>query len=261
VRRDVPVTVRPASGQDRAWAELAAELTPAKSLARVEAATARVVAAVTVVGVLLTGLGVVVAGLPTTSGAARVLAVVAVVAGSLAVVLALAAQVLTVTRGLNAGNLVEVRAWYRRRLAVRAPLAQAGTVLLVVAALAAGTAATIRVVGGDPDDPTIAVTRTSPPAASTAATPATGTDTVTVEVTFRGLHPGDVATVRITAGTRVLARAAFTPGPDGTAARTLSVDHVDAAATVTVQATAGSRACMGTISAGAARPELPCRVV
>jgi len=251
--------VRPTSGQDRAWAELAAELTPAKSLTRVEAATARVVAAVTVVGVLLTGLGVVVAGLPATSGAARVLAVVAVVAGSLAVVLALAAQVLTVTRGLNAGNLVEVRAWYRRRLAVRAPLAQAGTALLVVAALAAGTAATIQAVGGDPDDPTIAVTRTSTPATSTAAT--TGADTVTVEVTFRGLQPGDVATVSITAGTLMLAQAAFTPGPDGTAPRTLSADHVDAAATVRVQATAASRTCMGTINPGAARPELSCREV
>jgi uncharacterized membrane protein YccF (DUF307 family) len=42
--------VRPTSAADRAWVELAGELSPAKSLARVDAATARVVTTVTIVG-------------------------------------------------------------------------------------------------------------------------------------------------------------------------------------------------------------------
>ena len=48
--------VRPPSPADQAWAELAADLTPAKSLARIDTVTARAVTTITVVGVLLTGL-------------------------------------------------------------------------------------------------------------------------------------------------------------------------------------------------------------
>ena len=49
--------VRPPSRADQAWADLAAELAPAKSLARIDTVTARAVTTITVVGVLLTGLG------------------------------------------------------------------------------------------------------------------------------------------------------------------------------------------------------------
>ena len=59
-----PAPVRSTTKSDRNWAELAAELTPAKSLARVDTVTARAVTTITVIGVLLTGLGVLSAGLP-----------------------------------------------------------------------------------------------------------------------------------------------------------------------------------------------------
>ena len=68
LRRDLdPVTgpVRPPTRADQAWAHLAAELTPARSLARIDTVTARAVTTITVVGVLLTGLGALAAGLPT----------------------------------------------------------------------------------------------------------------------------------------------------------------------------------------------------
>lgn len=83
--------VRRSSPSDQAWAELAAELTPAKSLARVDTVTARAVTTITVVGVLLTGLGALGAGLLAQAGPAHALAVATVITAALAVACALAA--------------------------------------------------------------------------------------------------------------------------------------------------------------------------
>jgi hypothetical protein len=102
--------------------ELAEQLTPARSLGRLDTATARVVSTVSVVATLLTGLGLVAAGLPDAGPGGRGWAVVAVVLAFLAVLAALAAQVVTITRGLNANNLKAVEGWYRRRFGLRAPL-------------------------------------------------------------------------------------------------------------------------------------------
>ena len=77
--------VSPLSPADQTWADLGAELTPAKSLTRVDAVTARAITTITVVGVLLTGLGAVTAGLLTQNGAARVLAAVTVITAAAAV--------------------------------------------------------------------------------------------------------------------------------------------------------------------------------
>lgn len=56
-------------------------------------------------------------------------------------VCALVAQMLTITRRLNPGNLIEVQEWYRRQFGTRARATQAATVLLVLAALLAGATA------------------------------------------------------------------------------------------------------------------------
>jgi uncharacterized membrane protein YedE/YeeE len=117
-----------------AWRALAEELTPAKSLARVDAATSRVVSNVTVVGSLLTGLGLLAAGLPATDVAARSLAVAGAVAAVLAVACALTAQILSIRRGLNTNNLLMVKAWYGGQFRRRAYPARAATVLLLVLA-------------------------------------------------------------------------------------------------------------------------------
>jgi hypothetical protein len=140
-----PHPVRSVTAADKAWADLAAQLTPAASMARVDTVTARSVTTITVIGVLLTGLGALGADqLAKDSGAATGLAVAAVIVASLAVACALAAQVLTITRRLNPANLEQVRAWYHRQFTVRARATQAATLLLVLAALLAGaTAATV----------------------------------------------------------------------------------------------------------------------
>jgi hypothetical protein len=235
------MTVRPTGDADRVWVELAEELTPAKSLARIDAATARVVTTTAVIGTLLTGLGLVAATASTTSTWSRRLAVAAVVIAACAVVMALSAQVLSVTRTVNRNNLVEVRRWYDRRFTSRATPTRWATILLVVAALAAGGSALLKALDPGPTDPTIAVSRTY--------LPETRTDTVTVEVTFRDLDPGTVATVRVTAAGRVVATAAFTPATDGTATRTVTADRLNPGAAVTVDATADRTTCTATSAA------------
>jgi hypothetical protein len=67
--------------------------------------------------------------------------VAAVIAATLAVACALVAQVLTITRRLHPGNLLEVREWYERQFGTRARATQAATVLLILAALLAGATA------------------------------------------------------------------------------------------------------------------------
>jgi hypothetical protein len=131
-------SVRQTSTADQAWVDLSAQLTPAASLARIDAVTARAVTTVTVIGLLLTGLGALGAGQFARHGAARGLAVAAVVTATLAVASALAAQVLTITRGLNTDDLLQVKAWYRRQFNIRARTTQAATILLILAAILAG---------------------------------------------------------------------------------------------------------------------------
>jgi hypothetical protein len=254
----------PSSPQDLAWVALAEELAPAKSLTRLDAATARVVTNVTVVGTLLTGLGILGASLPSVTGWARGLAVTAVVTAALAVVLALSAQVVTVTR-IRTGDLLEVQAWYRRRVRIRGPLTVASTVLLAGATAVGAGAAVVAVLDPPATPPTIAVTRTTtpPPTAAAAASGvpvANGSGTqsapasmsvVAVEVTLHGLDPGEAATVTVSsAGIRV-AQAAFTATPDGIAARTLSVG-VPVDVVVAVEVAAGPWTCRATLT-----PERP----
>lgn len=147
--------VRPVSAADRAWADLAAQLTPAASIARVDNVTSRAITTVIVIGLLLTGLGVLGADqLASDSPAVTALAVAAVLTASLSVACALTAQVLTVSRRLNTADLEQVKAWYYRQFTVRAYATQAATILLILAALLSGaTAATILLTAPAPTHP------------------------------------------------------------------------------------------------------------
>jgi hypothetical protein len=254
--------VRPVSDEDRVWVNLAAELTPAKSLERVDTATDRVVRTVTIIGTLLGGLGVFGATKPSVSGPARWLTIAAVACAALAVACALAAQILTITRHLNPENLAAVRAWYKRRIDTRGYPTRAATFLLLTGGVLAGAAAIVALATATPDQATIAVTRALDNA--TVTTPGTGTGTgtttITAEVTFRGLTSGQSATVMVSAAGsgQVLASAAITPATDGTATRTLTVSGLPPAEPVTVVARGASQQCRATLGPGSARPVVTC---
>ncbi|HTS95754.1 MAG TPA: hypothetical protein VMI33_03970 [Streptosporangiaceae bacterium] len=243
--------VRPPARADRVWDEFAAELTPAKSLARVDTVTARAVTTITVVGLLLTGLGALGAGLLADNGAARGLAVATVITAAVAVACALVAQVLTITRHLNPGNRAEVRAWYRRQFNARAYPTQAATVLLLAAALLAGATAAVTLAATPPATPAVSVTQTSP------ASPGTGQ--VTVTVGFSGLGPGQAATVTVTSAGRVLARAVATPAADGTATVSLTATRPAAGQPVIVTARDPGQSCRATLPGGSVTPAVTCR--
>ncbi len=249
--------VRPPSSRDQAWAELAAGLAPAKSLARIDAVTARAVTTVTVVGVLLTGLGAASAALPAQPGTARALAAAAAITAALAVAAALTAQVLTITRRLNPANLTDVKTWYYRQFTLRAYPAQAATVLLLAAALLAGAAAATALFTSPPGTPALTITQTPGPGGIAVGQQSA----VTVTVTFNGMAPGQPATVILTtpgtAGT--LARAAATATPDGTAAITLTT-RLAGAQTVVVTAADPHQVCQATLSPARAQPAVTCHI-
>lgn len=248
--------VGPPSARDEAWTDLAAELTPVKSLARIDTVTARAITTVTVVGVLLTGLGAVSAALPAQPGLARVLAAAAAIAAALAVAAALIAQVLTITRRLNPANLADVRAWYRRQFELRAYPAQAATVLLLLSAVLAGASAASDLLAGPAATPALTVTQVPGPGHVPAAQQQA---TITASVTFGDLSPGQPVTVVLTTpGTAgALARAAASARQDGTAAITLTT-RLSAAQTVVVTATDPHQTCQATLSPTQLEPVLTC---
>ncbi len=260
--------VRPVTAEDRVWVNLADELTPAKSLERVDTATDRVVRTVTIIGTLLGGLGVFGATKPSVSGPARWITIAAVACAALAVACALAAQILTITRHLNPENLAEVRAWYKRRIDTRGYPTRAATLLLLIGAVLAGLAAIVALATATPSQPSIAVTRAlndATPGAGAAPGAGTGpaaqpTSTITAEVTFPGLTSGQSATVVISAARtgQVLASAAITPATDGTATRTLTVSGLPPSVPVTVLAQGGSHQCRASLGAGSTRPTITC---
>src|SRR4051794_38295307 len=85
---------QPVSARDRLWVGAAAELTPAKSLARMDERAKQVVANVSLVGTVLAGLGLVASGKLDRSTPGWVVAVAAVCVALVAVVLALASTLL-----------------------------------------------------------------------------------------------------------------------------------------------------------------------
>lgn len=236
-------SVRPETAEDRRWRALADELAPAKSLQRLDAAAARVVSTVSVVATVLTGLGLLAAGASNLPGPARVLAVAAAVVAVVALMVALAGQAVSVGRGLKLDNLAEVEQWYLRRFQRRAPLARIATILLVVAVACAGLAAVVSLLGGEDEAPTLAVTQTA--------------DAVTVDLTFRGLDPGQIATATVKVDSQVVAVAAFGPGTDGTATRSFTVAKVAVGGVVSVYAQGGASTCTATLQPGAA-PTVTC---
>ena len=136
------------------------------------------------------------------------LAVVAAALAVAALLTALRGQTITVTHGLILDNRPEVEQWFAEQFPRRARLARWATGLLGCA----GLSAIVSLVVGGNEAPTLAVTRTA--------------DTVTVDVTFRGLDPDQIATARVTVDGQVVAVAAFGPGADGMASRTLTVAKV-----------------------------------
>lgn len=255
-------SVRPPSRSDQAWADLGTELTPARSLARIDNATARTVTTITVIGVLLTALGLLSATQIVRNGTARGLAVATVISAVLAVGSALSAQLLTITRDMNAANLQEVKAWYRRQFIFRAYSARAATILLLIATLLAGSTSVADLTAVTDPAPAIEIDQIAENGSVSAPTTRPGEveTTITVKTTFPGLHPGQVATVTVTAANppEVLARATVTADPNGTAAVTIIVPHIQASKAIKVIIVDAGELCSSIVTLSRSQPILHC---
>ena len=241
-----------------AWVALADELTPAKSLARIDSATTRVVANVTVVGTILTGLGLLTAALPSIIGTARGLAIASVVAAVAAVGCALAAQILSIHGDLNTRNIPELRLWYRQQFKRRAYPTRAATILLICGILLAGGASAVALTQPPLDRPVIAIAQTQTAAAKTPAE--TAKTTVSIEVSFPDIEPSDTLILTVVAGNVTVAKAAITPQPDGTASRTITIPHIPTDTSITATASAGKQRCVATLTPQHDKqPQISCR--
>jgi hypothetical protein len=137
------------SADDRLWRDATAELTPARSLARIDDHAKQVLGTISVVGTLLTGLGLIAGTRLEHSTVGRWLAIAAVGAAALAVVVAWWYQLLRLTAGFRPGNLIDVKHWYEQQFR-RAYGVWAAGVLLLVAIVLAATGAMVVLAAGPP---------------------------------------------------------------------------------------------------------------
>ncbi len=247
------------SREDLTWREAAAELAPAKSLARVEDRAKQVVSTVSLVGTLLAGLGLVAGDQLTDpgSGLARRLGLAAAGAAVVAVVLAVGWSLLRISRGVAPGNLVAVRDWYGRQFR-RAYLVVAAGVLLLVAVVLAGIAGMLAItVGpGRADQPVLSLAVTGSEAGSGTGS---GVDLeANAAVRVHGVLAGRLVRVEVVGmgaqgqGSIVLARAVTSADGDGTASVSLDAVKLAGVQLVELVAHLPGRTCTMALSIGAA---------
>ncbi|NES12512.1 MULTISPECIES: hypothetical protein [Micromonospora] len=253
--RPAPAVGVPASRGDLLWEEAAAELVPAKSLARIDERARRAVTAISLVGTLVTGLGLVAGGQVAGSRSAKVLGVAAVVAAVAAVVLALGALLLRLPRHRVAlGNLAEVEGWYRREFGRAWGVVAAGC-LTMIAVLLAGTASVVALTDRSGDAPTLSLRLTG-----------TGTEAVlTARVGMTGVDPDAVLRTELTGvradGSRVsLARESALVGPTRTVTVSLTARPVVDYPTLNVEAVTPEWHCKGSLAVAnsTAEPVIGC---
>jgi len=131
------------SADDLRWIEAAAELTPAKTLGRIDAKVGFVFANITLIATVLAGFGIL-TGAADRASAYQPFTLAALGFLMLAVLFASVANLPTLRTKINADNLVEVREFYERIIAFRGWLTRLALIFFVVGlASALGVLATV----------------------------------------------------------------------------------------------------------------------
>jgi hypothetical protein len=240
---------RPLTREDQTWIDLAAELTPARVLDRLN----RTDNTVAVVGAAVTGLAVFGAKFPALSALPHALAIAAAVTAALAVTFIIWYQI-QVPRAVNMANLSAVKNWYTRQL-TRRWMANAGLYLLglsIFLGIIAGLAAIAAPVAAQP-----ALFISQAPSSTTAGH--AKTETLRIRSVFHGLPEGQPATTTVTTHTgQVLASSAVTPTSDGTATNKITISDVHVSAQLTVNATTAGQHCQATLGPDYQGPAITC---
>ncbi|OLT52420.1 hypothetical protein [Cellulosimicrobium sp. CUA-896] len=242
----------PPTPADDAWDALADELTPAKSLQRVDAAAERVVGQLALVGTVLTALGLVATATILTDPWERRLALAAVALAVLAVAAAMTCQVLTSSR-LNTVNREELRRWYRRRVEVRGVALRWAAIAMIVAVLLGAAAGLHAFVVEPGDQPRLAVSRLLDPVAADGSRSAT----VAVTVDVSGAEPGAASTTTVRGAAETLATMTTTAAEDGTLKQELTAVSTDPREDVLVTVVSGRWTCTAAVAADTA-PVVSC---
>jgi hypothetical protein len=179
----------PPSEDAKLWEAASSELTPDKSVTRINDSARFLIGNVTLLGTLLTGIGLLSAN-QNPLLVNRKLVTAVVILATLAVALAFSSTILQ-TRNVRLFNLNEVEEWYKRHLRYARRVQVAG-VLLGVAVILAGLAA-VSVLAKSPDAHPVMSMRYSRSeakqlnlAASVQVRPPNPRDMVTVEITGSG---------------------------------------------------------------------------
>jgi hypothetical protein len=239
----------PLTATDRRWLQAAAELEPARSLARAEDRAKQLVGTVSVVGVLLGGLGLVAATRLEAVPVARWLAIATVTLASAGVVLALWTLVLR-EHTVRPNDLEAVQRWYAAQFR-RARLVRAAGLLLLGGVLLAGLTGLVILVAHPDDRPVVELVVSGSGTAQTAH----------ATVRWSGLPSTQVVIVTLTGMTgttrQVLAQGVANAEHGGRATVTLDTTKLRGASRLVVSVVAGTRSCVTTLTLnplGAGRP-------
>jgi hypothetical protein len=159
-------------------------------------------------------------------------------------------------RYFRVDNLLDVQNWYLRQFDTGRRTTLAGIFLVLSAATLAGAAAVLTLARVTAE-PTVVVTEALQTASSAKGTTAT-TANIHVTVTFRGLPPAQAATVAVIASNKVLASAAVTSAPDGTATSVLALSNIPTSKSIVIDAKAPHQYCQATLATGQGHPSLVC---
>jgi hypothetical protein len=247
-----PATVRPPTASDQAWADLAAELTPAKTLDRLD----RTDNTVAVVSAVVSGLALFGSKIPALPPLARTVALASGLTAALAVLCMLFYLVGGRAQRFNPANLLAVKAYYERQFNRRYAATWA-ILFLTLAIVLAIVAAAVALTTTPAAQPAMTIAQTPDPPGTSAQT---STETVTVTSAFHRLSIGQVATtvIKLAPSGRVLASSAVTPAADGTATDTLTVHHIPVSAQLAVVVVAGTQYCRAALVPGHENPTLTC---
>jgi hypothetical protein len=230
------------SPADQRWKEAAAELSPARSLARAEDRAKQVIGNVGLVGTLLGGLGLVASERLRAFGPARGIIVATVVVAFASVLLASWTLLLREDTNVRVNDLRAVEAWYGRQFD-RARLTRVAGVLLLVAVFLAGIGAVVVLTGGQARRPVIELVAAGSGADRTAQATVRWGDLPVgqlVLTTLQGEAGGD--------GEVVLARGVATADDKGVASVAIGDTKVGDDSQVTVVSMSGSVSCRATLS-------------
>lgn len=238
-------TGREPTAEDLFWHKFSQSFTPDKQIEALHSKAERVVGRTALVGTALGASGLVALSTILSVPEARAAAIVASSLAGLAILFALATQV-SWNKTLRAGDLVELKKWFKRYSGWRGLLISTATLLLFAAFVSAVVAVAITL-WEDRRAPTVSlstttVSTTQPETATTSETTTTSWS-VSASATVPANDTSEFLVVELTSGSEVVGRVVQGVGADGLMTVALAAEGVPVDAELTLTATSRLWTC------------------